>query len=101
MVLITLQRLAEREDGSIPVLHDGVVNVLHRQAAVGLDVLGSNTETAVEIDSIGLQGGKDQVRGNRPVLVGLEDGEDDWEDLQNEVVKQKLVGLLQLNPERL
>lgn len=79
------------------MLHDILVNLLGRNISVGLDVLSRNTETAIEIDTVGLQGGKDQIGTNRAVLVGLKNGEDDGQNILNEVVQQNLITFLKLN----
>lgn len=87
MVGILLQCLAKSGDGGISVSGDVLINPFSLQALCGLEVQSSDAQAAASVALVARKGGKDHVSPRGAVEVQIEDREDDWKNVLDEVVE--------------
>ncbi len=98
VVLVLVERVAQRGDGGVSMPHDVAVDrLVVREAGVGFVMLRRDAQAAVQVALVALQGGKDEVRADGSVLVRLEDREQIREDELEEMIQEPLVALVELD----
>lgn len=88
---ILAQRLAEPGDRFVAMPHNVVVDLLANQPLCRLEVDSSDAETAMEVTLVGLQSTQYHLVARMPVLIEVQDGEDQARDIANEVVEEVLI----------
>ena len=97
VVRVALERVAELGDGGVAVSHDVAVDLFALQALRALEVQRRDAEAAVQVAPVALQCRQDHRRPRRALLCDLEHGEDESQDVLDEMVQQRPVALVHVN----